>query len=200
MLETLPLHHLARVVSLLARGEIVAYPTGTTYGLGVNALDRRALERLSALKGRPDEKSYTVLLPEREPERFVAWAPDERRVFERLQPRPLTLLAEAREPLAHLAKDGRVGIRTADHPFTHALAELIPFPITATSANPSGSAAACAPEDLETLAINVRLYVVEAGRLPQCLPSTVAALEGSRWKLLRTGDVTAKELSSALTG
>lgn len=197
VLETLPLHHLTRVVSLLARGEIVAYPTGTTYGLGVNALDRRALERLSALKGRPDDMTYTVLLPEREPERFVAWSRDERLVFERLQPRPLTLLVAAREPLAHLAKDGRVGIRTADHPFTRALAELIPFPITATSANPSGAPAACAPGDLDALATNVRLYVVEGGRLPECLSSTVAAREGSRWKLMRKGEVTAKELSVA---
>lgn len=194
MLETIPLHHLTRVISLLSHGQIVAYPTGTSYGLGVHALDQRALERLHALKKRSPDKTYTVLLPDRAPERFVDWTDDERRVFIALRNRPLTMLARAKQPLRHLEKDGRVGIRTPDHPFTRELTAVLPFPITATSANVSGESAACGPLDLEALAQNTRLYAVEGGSLPKCLPSTIVAWESGQWRIVRAGDVTESEL------
>lgn len=197
VIETLPLHHLTRAISLLSRGEIVAYPTGTSYGFGVNALDANAIRRLSDIKQRPEDKTYTVLLPRREPERFVTWTDVEHRVLEALADRPLTLLVKAREPLAHLAKDGRVGVRTPDHPFTKLLADILPFPITATSANVSGGEAACSPAEIEKLLDGVRVYAVEGGTLPRCVPSTVAAWDGTSWTIVRKGDVTTKELADS---
>lgn len=199
MLETLPLHHLTRAVSLLSQGRIVAYPTGTSYGLGVNALDHAAIQRLSDIKQRPEDKAYTVLLPENDPERYVAWSDVEQRTFTALRDRPLTILVKAKTPLTHLAKDRRVGIRTPDHPFTRELVSVLPFPVTATSANVSGSDAACSPAEVETLAGNVRVYAVEGGTLPRCVPSTVAAWTGTSWTIVRKGDVTAKELSDSVT-
>ena len=197
MLETLPLHHIARVVSLLSRGRIVAYPTGTSYGFGVHALDERALEQLRALKQRPEDKTYTVLLPEQHPERFVAWTNEERQVFAALRDRPLTLLVQTTDALQHLAKEGRVGVRTPDHPFTRELVTLAAFPVTATSANISGETPACTLTELEALAKEIRLYAVDGGSLVRCLPSTVAALESGRWRIVRKGDVTKQELEDA---
>ncbi|TSC73057.1 MAG: tRNA threonylcarbamoyladenosine biosynthesis protein [Parcubacteria group bacterium Gr01-1014_38] len=199
MLETLPLHHIARVVSLLSRGQVVAYPTGTSYGLGVNALDQRALEQLSALKQRPEDKTYTVLLPEQHPERFVAWTDEERQVFAALRDRPLTLLVNTTDALQHLAKEGRVGVRTPDHPFTRELVTLTTFPVTATSANTSGETSACTLAEVEALAKEIRIYAVDGGSLVRCLPSTVAALENGRWRIVRNGDVTTQELEDART-
>lgn len=196
VLETIPLHHFARVISLLSHGQIVAYPTGTSYGLGVHALDHKALERLDALKKRSTDKTYTVLLPEHALERFIDWTGDERRTFTALRNRPLTILVRVRVPLQHLAKNGRVGIRTPDHPFTRELAAVLPFPITATSANVSETPAACGPLDLEALAQKTRLYAVEGGSLPTCLPSTIAAWESGQWRIVRAGDVTESELKN----
>lgn len=197
VLETIPLHHLAKVVSLLNRGQVVAYPTGTSYGFGVNALDPRALERLTELKQRPEEKQYTVFLPQQHPERFVAWTEEERRVLTVLRNRPLTLLVKATEALQHLSKDGRIGVRTPDHPFTQELAALLPFPMTATSANASGGAPACTVADLEALANEVRLSAVDGGSLAPCLPSTIAAREDGSWRMIRQGDVGEQELEQA---
>ncbi|MDP3685214.1 MAG: Sua5/YciO/YrdC/YwlC family protein, partial [bacterium] len=140
----------------------------------------------------------TVLLPERNPERFVDWTDEERRVFFGLQDRPLTLLVRAREPLQHLAQDGRIGIRTPDHPFTRELVTLLPFPITATSANVSAKAPACTVTDLEALAKEVRLYAVDGGSLVRCLPSTVAAWEKGQWRIVREGEVTKQELEETV--
>lgn len=198
MVETLPLHHLARVVSLLARGRMVAYPTGTSYALGVNALDAQALEYLTSFKQRPASKPYSVFLPAHGSERFVDMTESELRAMEALGDRPLTLLVKARPPLKHLMVDGRVGIRTPDHPFSKALMEVLPFPITATSANRSSEEAICALPDLERLAGTLRLYAVDGGKLVRCLPSTVARLERGRWTILRAGDVPPVTLDAVL--
>lgn len=197
MLETLPLHHLARVSSLLARGEIVAYPTGTSYALGANALNSGALQRLRALKQRPEQKTYSVLLPEREPERFVSWTEPEARVFAHLRDRPLTLLVRATDTTKHLAQEDRIAIRTPDHPFSRELTSVLSAPVTATSANISAQPAARSLKDVEALAGDVRLYAVDAGVLPHHLASTVARLDSSGWTILRKGEVTLKELKAA---
>lgn len=196
MLETLPLHHFARVSSLLARGEIVAYPTGTAYALGTNALDAAALERLSSLKQRESKKAYSVLLPARDPDRFVQWTDEEQRAFERLRDRPLTLLVRPTEVSKHLAVEGRIGIRTPDHPFTRELVSVLSVPVTVTSANLSGQPPASTLTDLEPLAAKSRLFAVDAGSLSRLLPSTVARLDGDGWHLARKGDVTLAELKS----
>ncbi len=198
VVETLPLHHFSRVVSLLARGAIVAIPTGTTYGLAVNATDPAALERLAALKGRPADKAFSVLLPSQHPERFVSWTTAERRALDHLRARPLTLLVKAKKALLPVAKDGRVGVRTADHPFTRELITLLPFPVTATSANRSGEAPACGPQDLGPLGRSERLVVIEGGVLPRGAPSTVARFVRGRVEILRQGEVTDKEIQAAL--
>lgn len=197
VIETLPLHHLTRVVSLLAHGRLVAYPTGTSYGLAVNALDRAALEKLSALKHRAEEKSYTVLLPRSEPDEFVTWVAGERRAFAVLADQPVTILVRAKEPLAHLARDGRIGVRTPDHPFTRELVTLLPFPITATSANCDGQSPARTLPEIERLAGTTHLFVVDGGQLPPRLPSTIAVLSDQQWEINRAGDVTAAELHAA---
>jgi L-threonylcarbamoyladenylate synthase len=199
VIETLPLHHLTRVVSLLAHGQLVAYPTGTSYGLAVNALDRSALEKLSALKHRPKEKSYTVLLPRGDPDRYVAWTADERRAFTTLADQPVTLLVRGKEPPVHPARDRRIGVRTRDHPFPRELVALLSFPITATSANVDDQPPARSPAEVETLSGTVRLFVVDGGRLPPRLPSTIAAFANRRWEISRKGDVTPAVLQEVVT-
>lgn len=199
MLETLPLHHLAHVISLLTRGNVVAYPTGTSYALGADALDQGALEKLDALKQRPKNKTYSILLPSSDPNRFVTMTPDEQRTLTALRNRPLTLLVKPRRALVHLALEGLVGVRTPDHPFTREFVAQLPFPVTATSANKSSEDAVCHLQDLEQFAAGgFRLYAVDGGNLVRCLPSTVAKLTGGRWEILRAGEVTREELEGAL--
>lgn len=197
MVDTLPVHHLTRVLSLLRRGAIVGFPTGTTYGLGVNALDPHALERLRNLKGRNARKAFSILLPTKERETYVEISDRENAALDAFTDRPLTLLVKPRPPLTPLAKDGKVGIRTADHPFTKALADLLPFPITATSANVSGHPPATSLEEFEEAFpdADVELLVVDGGTLPKALPSTVAAWTGRDWNILREGDIRPSDLT-----
>jgi L-threonylcarbamoyladenylate synthase len=197
MLDTLPIHHHSRVIFLLKKSDIVAFPTGTSYGLGVNALDKVALEKLTNIKGRSGEKAYSILLPTKNFESFVDLSSEEKKVLEKFNDKPLTLLVKPKEPLSHLAKDGRVGIRTADHPFTKGLADLLEFPITATSANHTGENAAYSIEELTKMFEKETFMAVDGGTLPVLKASTVAKFENGTWEVLRVGEIKKKDLESA---
>lgn len=187
MIDTLPVHHLSRVLSILNRGEVVAFPTGTTYGLAVNALNADALKRLTDLKGRAAEKVYALLLPAEGVDQFVELRPQESSALQTFANVPLTLLVKPKPPLAHLAKDGFVGVRTADHPFTKELAKEIKFPITATSANTSGNTPAYSVDELIKAFPQESFMAVDGGVLPQRPPSTIAKWTGSNWEIIREG-------------
>jgi len=197
MLDTLPIHHHSRVIFLLKKSDIVAFPTGTSYGLGVNALDKVALEKLTNLKGRSGEKAYSILLPTKGFETYVDLSAEEKNALEKFKDKPLTLLVKPKPPLEHLAKDGRVGVRTADHPFTKGLADLLEFPITATSANHTGENPAYSVEELTKMFEKETFMAVDGGTLPTLKASTVAKFENGKWEVLREGEIKKKDLESA---
>jgi len=197
MLDTLPIHHHSRVIFLLKKSDIVAFPTGTSYGLGVNALDKVALDKLTNLKGRDGEKAYSILLPTKNPETFVNLSAEEKKVLEKFKDKPLTLLVKPKAPLDHLAKDGHVGVRTADHPFTKGLADLLEFPITATSANRTGENPAYSTEELAKMFEKETFMAVDGGTLPTLKASTVAKFENGKWEVLREGEIRKKDLEAA---
>src|SRR3954463_2797841 len=108
-----PAEDLALAVVALRRGEIVAYPTETFYGLGVNALDELALARLRELKGR-GEKAFSVLVVGREMLERVCEPPSPRAValMERYWPGALTLALPARLGVPEaLVLEGCVAVR-----------------------------------------------------------------------------------------
>ena len=114
---------IAFAVSALRRGDIVAYPTETFYGLGVDALDELALARLRHLKGR-DEKAISVLVdgPDMLDRLCLPPPPRARELMRRHWPGALTLVLPAREGLpAALVSEGCIAVRQSSHPTAQAL-------------------------------------------------------------------------------
>jgi L-threonylcarbamoyladenylate synthase len=174
----------------LRRGEIVAYPTETFYGLGVNALDELALARLRQLKGRGD-KAISVLVHGAEMvERLCRKVPPRARaLMERHWPGALTIALPARRGVpAPLLADGCVAIRESSHPTARALVESFGGPITATSANLAGKPPATSPEAVEE-AFEGRCRVLHGGNSPGGPPSTLVRVRGNRIEVLRPGAV-----------
>jgi L-threonylcarbamoyladenylate synthase len=140
----------ARAVALLRQGEVVAFPTESSYGLAVDALDAQALARLFAIKGRPAGQPPPVLITgEAMLTRLVAQVPEvARELAARHWPGGLTLALPAHPDLpAFLVAEGHVGVRESPHPVVRALVEAFGGPLTATSANLSGEPPAlCASE------------------------------------------------------
>lgn len=130
-----------RAARAIRGGELVVYPTETVYGLGADALDPEAVERVFEAKGRPRSNPLSMAVPDAETAVEYAELTDrERRFVREFLPGPVTVVVEAGSeiPEALTAGRDRVGIRIPDHPVALALLERV-APITATSANRSGA-------------------------------------------------------------
>lgn len=138
---------LREALRVLKEGGVILYPTDTVWGIGCDATNEAAVQRIFEIKHRADSKSMLVLLDgagklqgyvERVPE--AAWM-----LLEATEGgKPMTIIYPNAKNLAHnlLAEDGSVGIRITREPFSKALCEQLHRPIVSTSANISGEPAA----------------------------------------------------------
>ncbi len=175
----------------LRRGEVVAYPTETFYGLGVNALDELALARLRLLKGRGAEKAISILVGDVEMLGLVCKPPSvlARRLIARHWPGALTLVLPARPGLpAPLVQDGCVAVRVSSHPTAQALVAAFGAPLTTTSANRAGDPPATTPEAVEEV-FDGRCRVLHAGATPGGAASTIVRVRGAKMEILRQGAI-----------
>jgi L-threonylcarbamoyladenylate synthase len=182
---------LAVAVVALRRGEIVAYPTETFYGLAVDASDELALARLRELKGRA-EKAFSVLVVGAEMLAGLVEPPSEaaRALMERYWPGALTLALPALPGVpAALVADGCVAVRESPHPLARALVRAFGGPITATSANLAGAPPATSPDEV-VAGLGGRCVVLPGGTTAGGAPSTLARVRGNRIEVLRPGAVT----------
>lgn len=177
---------LDRAASAIRDGDLAVYPTETVYGLGADALDPAAVERVFEAKRRGRSKPVSMAVPDVDAA-LPYVDPDDRteRFMRAFLPGPVTVVAPRRDPVPDVLTAGRdrVGIRVPDHPVALALLERV-APVTATSANRSGRPSArrvdeIAPEVREDVAA-----VVDAGETPGG-GSTVVDVE--RGEVIREG-------------
>jgi tRNA threonylcarbamoyl adenosine modification protein (Sua5/YciO/YrdC/YwlC family) len=132
-------------VAALRRGDVIAFPTETLYGLGADALNAAAVNKVFQLKGRDFANPIPVLVADRDMlGTLVAEVPPlAERLIANFWPGPLTLVLSARKGVAEplLNSSGGVGVRISDQSIATELAKALGYPITATSANPSSMAA-----------------------------------------------------------
>jgi L-threonylcarbamoyladenylate synthase len=185
-----PAEDLALAVVALRRGEIVAYPTETFYGLGVGALDELALARLRELKGR-GEKAFSALVVGTEMLEQLCEPPGPLalELMKRYWPGALTLALPARAGIPEaLVLDGCVAVRESPNVFARSLVRAFGGPITATSANLAGQPPATTSAEVRA-ALGPRVTVLPGGKTPGGAASTLARVRGNRIEVLRAGVV-----------
>ena len=180
----------AAALAALRGGQVVAYPTETFYGLGVDAFDAAALERLRALKGR-GEKAISMLIEGEEMlARLCAEVPPRaRQLMVKHWPGALTLALPARPGLPEaLVADGCVAVRQSPHPIARALVAGFGGPVTTTSANRSGEPPATTAAMVRA-ALGSGCHVLDGGTTTGGAPSTLARVRGDVVEILRAGAV-----------
>ena len=189
-----------KAIEALARGELVAFPTDTVYGLGANAFNDEAVRKLYLAKGRSPEKAIPVLVANLE--QFVNVVDrttlPAMRLVEKFWPGPLTIvLGQAPGLASAISVHGTVGVRIPDHPIAQGLI-LEAGPLAVTSANRSGDPEACTAEEIEAkMGVQVHL-IVDGGRTPGGQPSTVVDCTQDPPKILRAGPIDEEEIRSVL--
>lgn len=137
---------LQEAVRVLRAGGIILYPTDTVWGIGCDATNSKAVQKIFALKRRTDSKSMLVLLDDATKLMSYVYVPDAARqlLYVTDEGRPMTIIYPNAEGVANelIADDGSLGIRITTEPFSKALCAQLGKPIVSTSANISGEAAA----------------------------------------------------------
>jgi L-threonylcarbamoyladenylate synthase len=195
--------NIAAAARLLVAGELVAFPTETVYGLGADATNDRAVARIFEAKGRPRFNPLIVHFPGAEVVRAqVAFDARADLLAARFWPGALTLVLPRRPDctVALLASAGldSLAVRVPRHAVAHALLAACGRPIAAPSANASGKISPTTAEHVAgSLGMKVAM-ILDGGRCPIGIESTVLDLTGPTPALLRPGGVTAEELSDAI--
>jgi L-threonylcarbamoyladenylate synthase len=189
------------IAGMVASGGIVVYPTDTIYGIGCDAANAPAVEKVNRLKLRAPGRPLLVLIPGLD--WITRWA-DEipaacRKIISSCWPGPLTLILKASvlAPRGVLGDGRTIGLRWPDHPFLQALLDEVGTPIVSTSANISGSEPLLRPEDEHRDWLQNADMVVDGGPLTG-KESTVLDFSGKLPKLLREGATSRAALEAIL--
>jgi L-threonylcarbamoyladenylate synthase len=186
----------------IRRGELVAIPTDTFYGIAVDPFNLAAVDQLYRAKGRPETRALPILV--NTTAQAISLSRDVPYTFHKLVakfwPGPLTLLVEASTgvPLKVTAHTGNVALRRPNSAVVDALISLVQGPITGTSGNISGQpACATAVELLEQMGDRIPL-ILDAGETPGNLASTIVKLEEDVWSVMRLGVISEESIRDAI--
>jgi L-threonylcarbamoyladenylate synthase len=194
--------NLREAVVALRRGDVIVFPTETLYGLGADALNFAAVEKVFQLKGRDPNNPIPVLVSDRSMlNSLVTEIPRlAEKLMERFWPGPLTLVLPARQDIARplVNSTGGIGVRISSQPIATEIVRLLGRPLTATSANPSGQPAAQTLAQARDYFTGKIKIFIEGGALTSKTGSTVAAIAGCKITIIRAGEIGKSELKKAL--
>jgi len=178
---------IARAVESLRRGDVIAYPTDTVYGLGCDIMQKKAVDRVYQMKGMKKDHPLAFLCPDlSDIARYAIVDNQTYRILKRGTPGPFVFILNAtREvPRILMMKRKTVGIRVPDHPVAQALVRELGHPIVSTSASWQGEQLND-PADIDARfrALSMILDVGWAG----LEPSTIVDLTGTEPVVTREG-------------
>lgn len=213
-----------RTLSILKSGGLVVFPTDTVYGLLCDTTNSTAVDKLLKFKDRPVGKAISVFVSdENMAKRYIITNPNSTNIFKNLLPGPFTIVCNSLHNTDKRleAENGTLGIRFPDFPLITELVKQYGKPLTATSANLSGTPAhhsiesfinscrgrACSTRNDSGIARNaptVSKYnlislIIDAGNLPKNKPSTVIDTTSGSLKTLRLGDLLPNTPNSLLS-
>jgi len=183
---------IAEAVKIIERGGLVIFPTETVYGIAANFLEKKALEALREVKGRSDDKPFSVLVADKHSVDDLADISGVAtyKVIDAFWPGPLTIIVPSKEA-------GRtIGLRMPSHPVALALAREARCPLAAPSANLEGEAPATnCTQALEKLEGLVEM-ALDAGNVNLGVSSTVLDMSSPVLKVLRPGPISMEDLDA----
>lgn len=188
-----PIHpssrHVDRIVSVLADGGVVAYPTDSYYGLGADLFSRKAIDRIFTIKNRDRKKPLALLCPDlSDLSRYARVSTFAYRTLRHLTPGPFTFILDATRivPDMLVTRQKQVGIRIPDSPLARAISAGLGRPLVTSSATDREGNPLVDPRDIKA-ALGEQLDLIVDGGICVNEPSTVVSLLGDQIEILRQG-------------
>lgn len=174
------------------------YPTDTAYGLAADIESRKGIVKIFKIKGRMKQKTLPLIAGSLlMANKYVAWTPTGKKLAQKFWPGPLTLILESRIMNLesrifhkHIIKQDKIAIRVPDSKIAQMISNELGRPITSTSANISGRLECYSVAEFLDQAIGQKFLpdlILDAGRLRQRKPSTIADASGEKIALVREG-------------
>ena len=169
-------------------GGVIAYPTDTLYGFGVDARNESAIKRLNKIKGR--KAPMSVLAPNSNT--VLSWTDityEDWEMVKQYLRGPTTIVLPVKKGIVHpsiMGEDGTLGIRIPAHPFGPNLCDKLGFPITTTSVNRTGQAPLNDPDAIVAEFDGEFDLLIDDGLLSHSTCSTIYKLEKSKLKVIRS--------------
>lgn len=190
----------SQALSVLKAGGLVAFPTDTVYGLGCLAFDGKAIESIYVAKDRSPDKAIPILVGEiMDTKAIVTNFPyNARRLALRFWPGPLTCVLPKKPTLPQaVSATNTVGVRIPDQVTARVLLRAS-GPMTVTSANISGQPSPSTAEEVYEQ-LNGRIpLIIDGGKTPGGIPSTVIDCTTEKIEFLREGPITAEDVQAVL--
>jgi tRNA threonylcarbamoyl adenosine modification protein (Sua5/YciO/YrdC/YwlC family) len=178
---------IAQALAALERGDVIAYPTDSVYGLGCDLLSKHGIEALYRMKGMPENQLLSFVCPGlADIARYAIVGDAAYRVMRRLLPGPYTFILAATKEVPRILRMKRktVGVRVPSHPVTLALTHALGRPIVSTSASADGEFL-IDPGEIEERFPELSLVLDADG--VSLTPSTVIDLSGDEPVVVREG-------------
>jgi L-threonylcarbamoyladenylate synthase len=187
-------------VKILQKGGVIAFPTDTVYGLGADAFNSTAVERIYKIKNRPTYQQFPLLIADvkqltalADPIPEIAWF-----LARRFWPGGLTLVLPKTDSLpVYLALGPTIAVRVPDHPVCLAIIQNLGNPIIGTSANISGQPPALTAEEVGQQLGGKIDFIINGGKCPGGKESTVVDVTRESSIILRQGIIPSDEIDKA---
>jgi len=202
-------NQLDEAVALLKKGRVIIFPTETTYGMGCDATNIKAVEKIFKIKERDPSKAMLVVVPDVEmAKKYLAWNNLMNKLAGKYWPGPLTVVASyigtilkaglGKIPSQYFLAPGvisseeNLAIRVSAHPVLKYLSEKMGRPLVATSANISSAGNSYDSQEL------IKIFsdrteqpdaILDFGQLPSTSPTTIVQATRGVLQVLRQGDV-----------
>jgi L-threonylcarbamoyladenylate synthase len=190
---------LVQAITLLKKGEVVAIPTETVYGLAADARNESAINKIYLTKERPASNPLIVHIATSE--QVLDWAaefsPLAKKLADAFWPGPLTLVLPAKENVSKIVRAGEptVALRVPAHPIARELLLQSKLGLAAPSANKYTQLSPTSAQHV-TNSLGQDIAVLDGGACEVGIESTIVAVSNNEWQILRLGMITASELEA----
>lgn len=193
---------LQQVEQLVTLGRVISFPTDTVYGLGVNLSNDDFIKQLYSIKERDHLKSIPVLVADKKQVELVAYNINSvaLRIMDAFWPGAITLILPKNPNLpSSISTTKYIGVRMPDHPLALQVLHTT-GPLAVTSANLSNHGDACSADEVLHQIGGRFSLLIDGGKTPGTVSSTVVDCTNSDVHILRQGPITIQQINDALTG
>ncbi len=186
-----------KLVAALKNGAVIAYPTETCYGLGCDATNQEAVNKIFEIKKRQKDKPLLVVMPDQEMAiNYIIWSELLQNISQKYWPGELTCVANLKPGVeiseGVRAQDNSLAFRITSHPFVSEISQKLGKPLVSTSANISNEQSCYDVKSLQKIFEHQDVkpdIIIDAGELPERIASTIIKVIDNNIIILRQGEV-----------